>query len=355
MEVPGARRQFISYDLFTFNHAVTKMKPVLIASLALALTACASAPQTRPSVSILVDLDAASTERTVVVESITADRNGVLCVADRVSGNVLRVDPKAPAPVVVARVEAREVGGKQVSANPGGMAFDAQGNLFVAAGPFGEVLRVLAGDLNPAKPGVAQTWATGVPGANGVVFDRAGNLLVSSGASGTIFRVGAGGGAAQPVAQIEPFERTLADGKTKQAIVANGLDFDAQGVLHVADTARGAVWTVRLGADGKGAAPVLLAKSPTLEGADGLAFDKRGRAWVAVNELNAIVAVSASGALQPIARNGSAGPLEFPSALVFVGDVAYVSNFDVARGDNLDASGATSKDGVGASIAQITP
>ncbi len=54
-------------------------------------------------------------------------------------------------------------------------------------------------------------------------------------------------------------------------------------------------------------------------------------------------------------RNGSAGPLEFPSALVFVGDVAYVSNFDVARGDNLDASGTAAKDGVGASIAQITP
>lgn len=331
------------------------MKTALIATLALALTACASAPPRGPSASILVDLDTASVERTVIVESITADRNGVLYTADRVSGNILRVDPKAPAPVVVGRVESRQVEGKPASANPGGMAFDAQGNLFVAAGPFGEVVRVLAADLNPAKPGLAQTWATGIPGANGVAFDRAGNLLVSGGASGTIFRVSSSGGVAQPVAQIERFVRTLADGKTQQSIVANGMDLDAQGVLYVADTARGAVWTVRFGADGKGAAPVLLAKSPSLEGADGLAFDKRGRAWVAVNELNAIVAVTASGALQPIARNGSAGPLEFPSALVFVGGVAYVSNFDVPRGDNLDASGTASKNGVGASIAQIRP
>ena len=39
----------------------------------------------------------------------------------------------------------------------------------------------------------------------------------------------------------------------------------------------------------------------------------------------------------------------------FVGDRAYVSNFDVPRRDNLDASGTTSRDGVGASIAVITP
>ena len=44
-----------------------------------------------------------------------------------------------------------------------------------------------------------------------------------------------------------------------------------------------------------------------------------------------------------------------PSAIVFVGDRAYVSNFDVARRDNLDASGTTARDGIGASIALIKP
>jgi sugar lactone lactonase YvrE len=331
------------------------MKFALSAALSLVLMGCASAPPKGASVSILVDLDRASVDRTVIVESITADRNGMLYVADRVSGNILRVDPKAPVPVVVARIEARDVQGRRVTADPSGLAFDARGDLFVAAGPFAEVVRVRATDLNPANPGLAQTWATGTPGANGIAFDNQGNLFVSGGASGTVFRIGAGGGAAQPVAQIEKFVRTLPDGKTQQQIVANGLAFDAQGVLHVLDTARGAVWKVALGADGKGAAPVLLAQDRLLEGADGLAFDRGGRAWVAVNELNAVVAVTPAGAVQPIARNGSAGPLEFPSAIVFVGDRAYVSNFDVARRDNLDASGSTSRDGVGASIAQIAP
>ncbi len=44
-----------------------------------------------PTVSVLVDLDPASTERTVIVESITADRSGVLYLPDRVTGNILRV------------------------------------------------------------------------------------------------------------------------------------------------------------------------------------------------------------------------------------------------------------------------
>ena len=62
-----------------------------------------------PVVSILVDLDPASVDRTVIVESITADRNGILYLPDRVTGNILRVDPKSPKPVVVGKVDSRTV------------------------------------------------------------------------------------------------------------------------------------------------------------------------------------------------------------------------------------------------------
>ena len=331
------------------------MKSLLTCALAFVLVGCASVAPRDPTVKLLVDLDPASVDRTVIVENITADRHGMLYLADRVSGNILRVDPKAPKPVVVARIEPREVQGRRVNADASGLAFNAQGDLFIASGPFAEVVRVPAAELNPAKPGLAQTWATGTPGANGVAFDRQGNLFVSGGASGVVFRIAAGGGAAQPAAQIERFVRTLPDGKTQQAIVANGLAFDAQGVLHVADTARGALWKVALGADGMAAASVMLVQNPLLEGADGMAFDRAGRLWVASNELNAVVTVTPAGAVQTVARNGSAGPLEFPSSVVFVGDVAYVVNFDVPRRDNLDAGGAVSRDGVGASIVVITP
>ena len=226
------------------------------------LSGCVGIQAGSPVVSILVDLDPASVDRTVIVESITADRNGVLYLPDRVTGNILRVDPKSPKPVVVGKVDSRTVDGKKVDSMPGGILFDAQSDLYVAAGPFAEVVRIKNADLNPAMPGLAQTFATGVPGANGIAFDKRGNLYVSGGASGIVYSVGPNGGAAQAFAQIDKNVRTLPDGKTQQAIVANGLEFDTAGVLHVADTSRGAVWKVVIGADGKGGKPVMLAQSP---------------------------------------------------------------------------------------------
>jgi len=331
------------------------MQLISIAVLTLFLGASATVQSRSPAVSILVDLDPASADRTVIVESITADKDGRLYLPDRVTGNILRVDPKVPKPIVVGRIEAREITGKKVNADGAGIAFNQQGDLLVAVGPFGEVVRVRGSDLNPAKPGVAQTFATGTAGANGIAFDRQGNLFISGGASGIVYRVGPSGGVAQPAVQIEKHTRTLPDGKTQQATVANGLAFDAKSLLHIVDTSRGAIWTVAIGTDGKGGKPSLLAQSPLLEGADGLDFDRNGKLWVAANERNALVTVTPDGQVQEIAKNASRGPLEFPAAIVFIGNTAYIANYDTPRRDNMDANGKSALDGIGASIAQITP
>ena len=333
----------------------TALNAALGAVLVFALAGCASVAPSAPTVSILVDLDPASTERTVIVESITADRNGMLYVADRVSGNVMRIDPKQPRPVVVGRIAARQVNGRNTAPNPSGLAFNAQGDLLIAANAFGEIVRLRAAELDPARPGVAQTFITGVPGANGIEFDRQGRLYISGGASGTVFRAGPDGGAAQAVATVERFTRTLPDGRTQQSIVANGLAIDKAGAVYVADTARGAVWRVAFDSEGRAQRPALWVQNAALEGADGLAFDARGHLWVAANELNALMRISPSGELTEAARNGPAGPLEFPAALVFVGDTGYVANFDTPRRVNLDAgSVTTAREGIGASIARVT-
>ena len=81
--------------------------------------------------------------------------------------------------------------------------FDAKGNLYVAVGPFGEVVRINRAELNPAQPGVGETFATGVPGANSIAFDKLGYLYVSGGVSGITHRIGSTGDAAQAVAQIK--------------------------------------------------------------------------------------------------------------------------------------------------------
>jgi sugar lactone lactonase YvrE len=332
------------------------MRALIVSLMAIFLfDACSTMESRNPAVSILVDLDPASVDRTVIVESITADKEGRLYLPDRVTGNILRVDPKSPKPVVVGRIDARDIKGKPVNADGGGIAFNQQGDLFIASAPFAEVVRIRSTDLNAAKPGTAQTFATDTEGANGIVFDTQGNLFVSGGRSGIVYRVGPNGGAAQPAVKIEPHTRKLPDGKTEQAAVANGLDFDARGILYVADTAQGAIWKIEMQPDGKGSNPVLFAQSPLLEGVDGTAFDANGKLWAAVNERNAIVTVTPDGNVQEITKNGSAGPLEFPSAIVFVGNTAYISNYDTPRRDNLDANGETARDGIGASIAQITP
>ena len=41
--------------------------------------------------------------------------------------------------------------------------------------------------------------------------------------------------------------------------------------------------------------------------------------------------------------------------MIFIGNTAYVSNFDTPRRDNLAADGKTSLDGIGASIIKIEP
>lgn len=332
------------------------MRLFVISFLALFFGACSTMQARRPAASILVDLDPASVDRTVIVESITADKQGRLYLPDRVTGSILRVFPPSPNPVVaVGRIESREIKGKKINPDPSGIAFNQQGDLFIAVGPFSEVVRIRGADLNPQKPGLAQTFATGAPGANGIAFDRSGNLFISGGGNGIVYRVGPKGGAAEPALQIEKHTRTLPDGQTQQATVANGLEFDRNGVLHVADTARGAIWKVSVDAIGKGGKPILLAQSPLLEGADGLAFDKGGNLLVAVNERNALITVTPSGAVREVAKNSSQGPLEFPAAIVFVGDTAYIANYDTPRRDNMDANGKTALDGIGASIAQITP
>jgi sugar lactone lactonase YvrE len=335
------------------------MKLLSTSLLALAtmftLGGCASMKTGNPTISVLLDLDPASVDRTVIIENITADRNGILYTSDRVTGNVLRVDPKSPKAVVVGKIESRTIDGKKVDPSPGGIAFDAKGDLYLAAGPFSEVVRIRAADLNPANPGLAQVFATGVPGANGIAFDSRGTLYVSGGASGIVYGVGPNGGAAQAVAQIDKNVRTLPDGKAQQSIVANGLKFDAKGVLHVADTSRGAIWKIVMSGDGKGGKPTLLAQSPLLEGADDMAFLGNGDLWVAANELNAIVSVTPAGEVKTIIKNGSQGPLEFPAGLAVTGNRVYVANFDVPRRENIDANATTSKDGVGASIVQIAP
>jgi sugar lactone lactonase YvrE len=307
-------------------------------------------------VSVLIDFDPKSAEQTVVVESIAADHKGMLYACDRVSGNVWRIDPKNPKLVVVGKVRERDIGGKKIRADVSGIVFNQVGDLYLTAGGFKEVLRIRGRDLDPDDPGIAQSFAIETEGANGIGFDKNGNLYVTGGRNGRIYRTGPEGGRAEVVAQIPLHTRVLPDGKTEQSVTANGFTFDKQGTtLYIADTARGAIWKLAIGNDGKAGQPTLMTQTVLLEGADGPSFDPQGNLWVAANERNAVVLVQPDGRAFDVQKNNSKGPLEFPTSVVFVEATAYVSNFDTPRRENLSADGKTSIDGIGASIVKIEP
>ena len=85
-------------------------------------------------------------------------------------------------------------------------------------------------------------------------------------------------------------------------------------------------------------------------------LQRRGRFSVrirAILQRNAIVAITRDGTIREVAHNDSHGPLEAPTAIVFVGGRAYMNNHDTVAPPN--GNGKSSDDGIGAPIAVIDP
>jgi sugar lactone lactonase YvrE len=227
-----------------------------------------------------------------------------------------------------------------------------------------------------------------VPGANGVAFDGDGNLWVSDGVTGQgrvwrispaglvteVFRiqplanevnlVDTVGGVGRDVRTLPPGTITVLPGSRNaantlgsQPLVANGLAFDRNGDLFVSDTARGAIWKVRLdrrgnlrsrtGCDTTFTANTLCLENlfvahPLLEGADGIALDRDGNIWVSVNERNAIVAVTDKAEVVEVFRNApdavtrlrNTGPMEFPTSPFLIDRRFCTASSDGNRRDN---------------------
>ena len=133
---------------------------------------------------------------------------------------------------------------------------------------------------------------------------------------------------------ITPTGRQAANTLGSQHIVANGLAFDRDGSLFIADTARGAIWRAEIGRHGQVRSEVgcdttftsntlclsnVFVQHPALEGADGIALDREGNVVTAVNERNAVVvATQRSGVVElfrnPVssARPAQRGPARVP-------------------------------------------
>jgi sugar lactone lactonase YvrE len=312
------------------------------------------------------------------IEGLTGDHDGNLYSAGRGGANpcpVWRVPSTGGAAVVVGNLPA--------PCGPAGLAFDANGRLFVTNGAEIDVLTP-----NAANPPTSTVFTTGVPGANGVAFDRGGALWVSDGTTGQgrvwkigadrtpveMFRVqpmvnevnvvgGVGGVGRDPrglppgQVTITPNGRSAADTAGSQHLVANGIAFTRDGSMVIIDTARGAIWKVRFDRSGAVRSDLgcdttftpntlclnnILVEHPYLEGGDGIALDRADNIWAAANERNALVVVTARGTAVEVFRNApdattrlrNGGPLEFPTSPFIVGRKLCVTNSDGGRRDN---------------------
>jgi sugar lactone lactonase YvrE len=323
------------------------------------------------------------------IEGLTGDRAGNLYTTGR---------EVAPTPCPVWRIDRS---GSLVpvaflpnatTCNPTGLTFDARGDLYVADGGTATIWRATPND---SAPPTATAFATGVPGTNGVAFDRHGNLWTSDGATsqGRVWRIDRNGGTCEAatgafVGCVEAFRtQPMRNGNdlggtlaapgvgrqnnsvapnAAQNIVANGIAFNREGDLFVADTARGAIWKVELRGNGtlKSATGCdttftadtlcldnLFVQHPYLEGADGIALDREGNIWVATNERNAIIVVTRqrvvevfrnpanAAGLRNASDTGNSHILEFPTSPFLAGRTFCATSSDGGRRDNAPNSG----------------
>ena len=277
--------------------------------------------------------------------------------------------------------------------NPSGIARDSAGAFYIAdASQGGVIWRLTAANMNPDSP-----FASGVPGTNGIAFDRAGNLWTADGTTGQgrvwridrqgtrveVFRVQpmrnstalggvvAADGVGRQVRSFPPGTLTIAVAAPGtvtpaggQDLVANGVAFNAEGDLFIADTARGALWRAQFDDAGNLKSPTgcdatftpdtlclsnIFVAHPALEGTDGIALDRAGNIWNAANERNAIVVVTRQREVVEVFRNpanaqglrNSADPavgndhiLELPTSPFLAGRLLCVANSDGNRRDN---------------------
>ncbi len=272
---------------------------LVVTALALPVAVAGAAIQ----IDVVVDYDPAAGELT---EGVAVDKRGDVFVSVTPLGQVRKYDPDGSE---LARVQLVPPGS---GIGLAGLAVDAPGNLYVTAITF-----------SPATQGVYKVARDGsytrLPGtaaiafANGVTLDKRGNLYVTDTARGAVWRVPADGRAAQVW-----FESPLIQGtgafQFGFPLGANGIAYRQNGLV-VANTEGARLVRIAIEPDGSAGSVSVLAESPALLGADGIAFDVHGDVWVAVIAQSTIVRVSPSGVVTTVATAGDG--LDWASSIAF--------------------------------------
>jgi sugar lactone lactonase YvrE len=184
---------------------------------------------------------------------------------------------------------------------------------------------------------------------NAMVFDRDGNLYISDSFQGAVFVITNPSGCVPNCIMDTLVHDPLLATAGFPPFGANGLAFNSdESVLFVANTGDDRVLKIR---NPHSATPTVTVFAESLNGADGLVFDKRsGLLWVCANQADEVVAlndkgrvVAKLGEFRGINRNGTPDGLLFPASPVIVDDEIFVTNLAVA----LTSPTPTNPDGLG--------
>jgi len=211
---------------------------------------------------------------------------------------------------------------------PLGLAISSAGDLYVCLASF-----------DPATRGVYRVTpdgtATRLPGTgailfpNGIALDPHGDVYATDSIAGAVWKIPRGG-AAQPW-----FSSPLLAGDGSVGLGfplgANGIAFGKNEVV-VTNTEGARLLRIPVLPDGSAGAATVVAEGPALAGADGVALDVFGDAFVAVNSQNMLVQVEPDGS--HTTRATAADGLDNPASLAFGTShgerkTLYISNFAV--------------------------
>ena len=216
-----------------------------------------------------------------------------------------------------------------------GVKFAPNGQLFVASGAFDPALDAsYVFSVDPGTGSVSVVTALDPDGfPNDMAFDDAGTTYLTDSFLGVVWKITPGG-----VPSIWLSDPLLLGNASAPAL---GLPFGANGIvfdrtkrkLFVANTDLGAVLEIRVRPNGTPGDVEVFASSPELVGADGLAMDRSGTLYVAVNGQDQLATVDKRGRITVLT---SGAPLDGPSSLAF--GVApcdrhslFISNFAISR------------------------
>jgi DNA-binding beta-propeller fold protein YncE len=181
---------------------------------------------------------------------------------------------------------------------------------------------------NPDGSSDTITFGAGAAAPNAMAFDATGNLYVSDSFQGAIFKIEAAATCASPCAVQTVVHDPLLATAGFPPFGANGVALGEDGAtLFVANTGDDRILKVNL------ATAEVSVFAESINGADGIAFDGRGRLWVAANQADEVVALNDKGRViarlgefQGINRDGTPNGLLFPASLAIVGDHLFVTN-----------------------------